>query len=114
MLTHAHTHTHTLTYISRLTQIEDKAAEAVQHNDEKLQHWQEEAAHFDDLARDSRRTEVEEGLRRDVLSGSVKADEEWYAQQKDIRTKHDSYDAEIHAVKLIIDKAAHAMRSCIV
>jgi hypothetical protein len=93
-------------------QIEEKAESAVQHNEDKLHHWQEQTAYFDQLERESKRVKATEGLRRDVLKGSVTADEEWAAQQDDYKVKHSSYGAQIRSVQMLIAKTSQAMQTC--
>jgi hypothetical protein len=84
----------------------------VRHNNHKLLQWEEEAAHFHELIKESKWTEAKESIRRNTLSGSVKADKQWIAQRKDYKHKQSSYMVEIREIQKIIAKTSQSMDRC--
>ncbi len=84
----------------------------MQHNSDKLLQWEAEAAHFHEIVRESKHTEAVEGMHKETLGGSVKADKQWIVEQVDDRQKQVSYMAEISEIEKILAKTSHSMETC--
>jgi hypothetical protein len=87
-------------------------AAAVQYNRERLLHWEEEATNLQGQLKELKRTQAVEGLRKDKLGGSVKADRQWIIGGADDSIKQVLYMEEISKIQKFIAEATHSIEKC--